>query len=187
MLQSVARGREVKVDMSPQPVQLVASDEELERAASLDRLIQGHELDPQLLEMLSGSDEEQALWLELLERRYEDDPTSGHRRQLAEARAHAGDHPGVAALLSPGWPDRLSPRERALLLDADRSNGTLQRANAIADEDVPADLLDVPVLIRATTILLDHGRVESARQVLTRAQALAPDETALNVLAARLP
>ena len=186
LLQAVASGREVTVDLTPQPVQLVASNDERELAASLDRLLASDALDPQLREMLAGTAEEQEMWLELLDHRYEDEPTAENRRQLAEARAQAGDQAGVVALLAPGWPLELLPRERVLLLDADRVVGEVDRAAAVAGDQVPADVLDVPVLIRATTILLDHGRTEEARRVLAKALVLAPDEPALRDLAARL-
>ena len=82
--------------------------------------------------MLAGTAEEQEMWLELLDRRYQDEPTAENRRQLAEARAQAGDQAGVVALLAPGWPLELLPRERVLLLDADRVVGEVDRAAAVS-------------------------------------------------------
>ncbi len=187
LLQAVASGREVTVDLAPQPVQLVASRDERALADDLDRLLTTDSLDPELQEMLTGSADERALWLELLEHRYGDEPTPEHRAQLAEARSRADDQTGVVALLAPAWPSQLSARERALLMDADRAEGQVDRAAAIAAGGVPAEALDVAVLVRATTILLDHGRTEAARQTFQRAQILAPDEPALRDLAARLP
>ena len=186
LLQAVAGGRQITVDLEPQPVQLVASDAERAMAADLDRLLVGDAIGSQMPEAFAGSAEERAMWMELLERRYREEPTADHRCRLAEASARAGKPSRVVDLLARDWPSRLSARERVLLLDADRTVGEVERAVAVAADQVPSEFLDVPVMVRAATILLDHGRDDAARRVLDRAQSLAPGEPALEKLSARL-
>jgi len=186
LLQAVATGHAVTVDLTPQPLQLVATTESRASAETIDAIMTADGLPPDLVNELDAGSADREVWLDLLEQRYADEPTPFHRQQLAAARALTGDHVGVTALLAPSWPASLSTLECALLLEADRATGELARAEAVAAGELAADLMDLRVLIVTATILLDHGRAEQARVVLAQARALAPDEPAVQDLIGRM-
>ncbi|MEZ4386809.1 MAG: hypothetical protein R3D98_04405 [Candidatus Krumholzibacteriia bacterium] len=183
LLQAVASGREVTVDTTPQAIRLVASDAEIRQAGELAAVM---EADPdELLASLGDTPEERQLWLDLLDERYRDHADPAARRALAEARTASGDPQAVRGLLGPEWPDGLGPRERVLLLLADRAVGDPSRARSLAAGE--PDWLEPPLVIAAVTLLLDAGEPEPARGLLARARRRWPGQAALAELATRLP
>jgi tetratricopeptide (TPR) repeat protein len=178
LLRMMEQVDDVELDLAPQPVRLVASGSERALARDLDQqYAEGLVADADDL-----TPEEAAAWRDLLERRYAEEPSTGHRHAMARQYAHAGDHAAVVDLLAPFWPDDLDRRERDLLLEADRELGYAGRAAALAADPSPAESDDVPTLARAVVILLDHGRQDEARLCFARAMAASPDDPALGDL-----
>lgn len=188
LLQSLATGVEVTVDTQPRPVVLVASPRERGTARALDRLLSGDLEAGDLQALDTGDPHDRALWLDLLERAYRADPESVNRAVLAHAWLAADRPDAVASLLAPSWP-HLDAAEARLLLDADRRLGQANRAADVAravEAGEAGELVAVPVLIRAATILLDHQRRPEAERVLAAARLAAPDHVELNDLIGRL-
>ena len=178
LLRMMEQVDDVELDLAPQPVRLVASGSERALARDLDQqYVEGLAADTRDL-----TPEEAAAWRDLLERRFAEEPSAGHRHAMARQYAHAGDHAAVVDLLAPFWPDDLDRRERDLLLEADRELGYAGRAATLAADPSPARPDDVPTLARAVVILLDHGRQDEARDCLARAMAASPDDPALGDL-----
>ena len=154
--------------------------------AALDRLLDQHAAIDPTLELAALPPAERALWREVVARRFELDPTPDSRLALARAHAAAGDRQAVEDLLGTLWPDRLTPSERALLLTTDREAGHLDRALALASGAVPVGADDAATVVPAVVALMDHGRLDEARALLTRGRDAAPTERALDELASRL-
>jgi Flp pilus assembly protein TadD len=191
LLQALATGREITVDSAQQPVVIVASRQEIDLARSLDHLIAGEAMEPEFDQLLAGDPEERSLWLELFEQRFADEPSEANRTRLAQAHHHVDDQSGVVAVLA-GFCHELSETEAILILEADRELGHVARAAEVARLAASGGRADappwtLPVLVRAATILLDHGRPQEAAQVAAAARELAPDDPALRDLMARLP
>ncbi len=132
---------------------------------------------------------------------YDREPRPGLRLLLARSYLAAGRAEETAGLLAPLWPADLTPRERRLLLEADRALGDPARALGIvaglaglAEGATPAAAdaggaavadpvaSDPDLLLMAALVCLDHGRRPEGRRAVEAALALAPDRQELRGL-----
>lgn len=141
--------------------------------------------DDSLLTILGDSPAERTMWIEMLGQRYRQEPAAATRAPLAEAHHLDGDHDAVQHLLAPAWPDRLSPRERVLLMLADRARGNPDRAREVAAS--PAAWLEPGLVVAAVVTLLDAGEPGAAATLMATARQRWPEHGGLAELAGRLP
>ncbi|MFO7654497.1 MAG: tetratricopeptide repeat protein [Candidatus Krumholzibacteriia bacterium] len=121
--------------------------------------------------------------LEDLRRAYEHDPSGYHRQNLARALIRSGEPREGRDLLLATWSEASSPAAHALILEADRLLGDVERARRLARSLVRGRAVsDDPYLWAVAAMsLLEAGEEDLGRRSLERALELDPQNTNLRL------